>query len=260
VRSGNLAAALAAAQESVSATLLTSRRASLATVVAQRALVRAHIGDVEASRLDCADAATLRERDGGAWAGTWIAAARGVLELSLGDPVAAWEACEPVTLAVEERGLGEPVLAFFLPDALEALIALGELDRAERLIDLFEARGRKLDRAWALATGARCRGLLLAARDDVDGAAAALERAIAEHERIEMPFERARTLLTQGIVQRRARRRGLAKSCFEESLASFERAGARLWADRARRELDRVGLWRSSAAQPEPEETPLRPV
>jgi hypothetical protein len=53
---------------------------------------------------------------------------------------------------------GDPVLGLFLPDEIETLIALGELDRADALLDPFEARGREVDRSWALATGGRCRG------------------------------------------------------------------------------------------------------
>ena len=47
----------------------------------------------------------------------------------------------------------------------------------------------------AIAVGARCRGLLLAAEGDVAGAEEALERALAAHERLPMPLERARSLL-----------------------------------------------------------------
>jgi DNA-binding NarL/FixJ family response regulator len=61
-----------------------------------------------------------------------------------------------------------------------------------------------------------------------------------------MPFELARTLLVKGVIERRARRRGRAKESFEQALAIFERVGARLWAERARQELKRVGLRRSS--------------
>jgi DNA-binding CsgD family transcriptional regulator len=176
----------------------------------------------------------------------WIAASLALLELSLGDPEAACRACEPLTAALEARGIGEPLHAFFLPDALEALVALGGLDRAERLIDGFEARGRQLDRVWALATGARCRALLLAARGDLAGATAAIERALAEHARIEMPFELARTLLVDGVIERRLRRRARAKASFEQALAIFEDLGAALCAGQARAELDRVGLRRAA--------------
>jgi DNA-binding CsgD family transcriptional regulator len=63
-----------------------------------------------------------------------------------------------------------------------------------------------------------------------------------------MPFERARTLLVRGVIQRRARKRAQAKKSFEQALEIFEHAGARLWTERARAELDRVGLRRTSGA------------
>jgi DNA-binding NarL/FixJ family response regulator len=68
------------------------------------------------------------------------------------------------------------------------------------------------------------------------------------HEQLAMPFERARTLLVKGVIERRARRRGQAKMSFERALEIFEHIGARLWAERARAELDRVGLRRTSGA------------
>jgi DNA-binding CsgD family transcriptional regulator len=162
-------------------------------------------------------------------------------ELSAGDPGAAWQACHPLVEAIEQHGIGEPVPLFFLPDALEALVALGELDRAETLIEQLERRGRELDRSWALATGARCRGLLLAARGDLPAALAALDRALAEHERIELPFDRARTVLAKGAIERRMRRRAAARQALTEAASEFERMAARLWAARAQADLDRVG-------------------
>ena len=64
-----------------------------------------------------------------------------------------------------------------------------------------------------------------------------------------MPLELARTQLVRGVLERRARRRGDAKRSFEQALAIFERAGARVWAERARAELDRLGLRRSSGEE-----------
>src|SRR5207247_580645 len=68
------------------------------------------------------------------------------------------------------------------------------------------ARSRaRLDRAWALATGARCRGLLLAAQGDIEGSLESLRVALAHHERVPEPFALARTLYCQGQVLRRAK-------------------------------------------------------
>jgi len=135
----------------------------------------------------------------------------------------------------------EPVCIPFAADGAEALTALGKLEEARALVDQLEQHGRRLDRAWALASGGRCRALLLAATGDLEAAIEAGERALAEHERLAMPFERARTLLAIGRLQRRLGKRRAARSTLEEALLTFEKIGTTLWADKARGELRRLG-------------------
>jgi DNA-binding CsgD family transcriptional regulator len=241
-RSGNFAAALTLAEDAISLASLTGSESVRRNLLAQRALVRAHRGDVAETLRDCTDAAVRPDHP---WAKVWVAAALSLLELSRGDPGAAWAACAEVTSAIEMHGLGEPVPAFFLPDAIEALVATGALGRAEKLLDTFEARGRELDRAWALATAGRCRGLLLAARGDIAGAQEVLEQAVAQHDRLDMPFERARTLLASGIVERRARKPARARDLIEQALKICEQLGAALWAQRAHQELSKLAARRS---------------
>jgi DNA-binding CsgD family transcriptional regulator len=137
--------------------------------------------------------------------------------------------------------VGEPGSVRFVPDEIEALIALGRLDEADTLLGWLEKRGRVLDRASALAAAGRCRGLLLTARRDEAAALAAFERALAEHDRVSMPFDRARTLLALGAALRRAKRKRDARETLGQALATFERLGARIWADRALVELGRIG-------------------
>jgi DNA-binding CsgD family transcriptional regulator len=84
-------------------------------------------------------------------------------------------------------------------------------------------------------------GLLSARRGDLDGALAACEQALAEHDRCGMPFERARTLLVLGRVQRRTNMRGQALATLDEALALFGDFGASEWAARTRGELERLG-------------------
>jgi DNA-binding CsgD family transcriptional regulator len=108
------------------------------------------------------------------------------------------------------------------------------------LVDALEGNGRRLDRAWMLAVGARCRAMLLAARGDVDGANLAVEAAMAQHDRLPMPFERARTQLLLGQFQRRQRHKDVAMATLSEALATFEDIGARLWAQRTATELART--------------------
>jgi DNA-binding CsgD family transcriptional regulator len=220
-RAGNLDTAADLAEAAAANAALTGTRLMYAWARLQGGYVHAHRGEVEEARAACAEGAAYVERSGTGLLGVWIAASLALVELPLGNPRGAWEACE-------------------------ALIALGQLDRVEPLLADLERRGRELDRAWALACAGRTRGLLLAARGDVQGALESFERALTEHERIELPFERARLLLARGLVERRARRRTRSKATLEEALAEFERMGARPFAERARSELGRIGLRRSN--------------
>jgi DNA-binding CsgD family transcriptional regulator len=126
-------------------------------------------------------------------------------------------------------------------DLIEALIATGDLDRAEAVLSDFEQRAQATLIPWSLATGARCRGLLLAARGDLDVAEQSLESGLREHEHLPMPFERARTLLVLGLLQRRRNERRRAHESLTQALAIFEELGAPLWAAKTRRELRPLG-------------------
>jgi DNA-binding CsgD family transcriptional regulator len=165
----------------------------------------------------------------------------GFIELSRDDPAAALDHLRPAWEIYDELGYFEPGHRLELADTLEALIAVGELDEAERRLVPWEERARALDRAWAIAITARCRARLLAVRGDLEGAFAAFGDALVAHERSVYPFEHARTLLALGATQRRAKRRAAARATLEQALGIFERLGAPLWAEKTRAELARVG-------------------
>jgi ATP/maltotriose-dependent transcriptional regulator MalT len=238
--SGNLDTAAAYAGEAAVQASLAGSEFNRAWALSQRAVIHAHRGEIDATRADADEAAEICFRFEATNPLLWVTAALGLLELSLGDPAAAWAAVAAPTEALEANGVGE-ALTLFVPHALEALIALGQLDRAERLLDEVEHRARELDRIASLAASARCRALLLAARGDLRGAQEAIERALAEHARTDMPFELARTLLVQGQVQRRRRQKRATRESLEQALALFESMGAPLWAQRARDEIARLG-------------------
>jgi DNA-binding CsgD family transcriptional regulator len=129
----------------------------------------------------------------------------------------------------------------FLPDEVEALIALGELERAEAYLGPFERSAGSADRHWAVAAAARCRGALEGARGARLEAFAALDQALAAHDRAGMPFERARTLLVAGEVHRRFKQRRKARELLDEAVSAFGQVGAPLWSARAQAALARVG-------------------
>ncbi len=175
----------------------------------------------------------------------WPTTTLGFLEVSLGNDKAALDTLEPWLRTVEERpDATEIFVAPFLPDAIEAMIHQGRLGDAERFIELLERNGRRVDRAWMLAVSGRCRAMLHAAQGDIDAAYDSAHRAMAEHDRLPMPFERARTLLLLGQLQRRQRKKDTSARTMREVLVLFEELGTPLWADRARAELERTSVGR----------------
>jgi DNA-binding CsgD family transcriptional regulator len=150
---------------------------------------------------------------------------------------------------IEQAGIREPGIWRVHADAAEVAVALGDLERADGIAGFVEQHGERTGRRWSLATGARVRGLIAAARGDLEEGLAACEQALEHHEGVPMPLERARTLLVRGVIERRLRRRRRARLAFEEALTSFEQAGARLWAERARGELARLGLRRADSGE-----------
>ena len=165
----------------------------------------------------------------------------GFLELSLSNFEDARVYLNPVVAYLERMGAAEPAIIPCVPDHVEALVALGRADEAGPLVDRLEEQGHALDRPWAVAVSSRCRGLIAAVRRDLDGAQALLERATVEHRRVAQPFELARTLLALGEVQRRAKRARVARETLQGALMSFETLGAPLWAQRATKEIARIG-------------------
>ena len=205
------------------------------------ALIAAYRGQIEDAGARSELALKAAEAGGIRIAQSGHRAVLGFIELSRGDAETALRYLEPGWEMRDSVGLLEPGHRLELADTLEALIAVGRLEAAESKLIPWEERSRALDRSWAIAITARCRALLHAARGDSAGAVAIFDRALAEHERTQDPFQHARTLLALGVTQRRAKQRGAARLTLEKALAIFDRLGAPLWAEKARAEVRRIG-------------------
>jgi DNA-binding CsgD family transcriptional regulator len=212
-----------------------------AVALSAGALAHAHDGRIALARREAADALSLFQRLQWRSGTIWPMWALGLAELSADNPAGVHAILGPLVEAVAGMGAGDPVLRMFLPDEVEALIALGELDQAEAYLEPFERSASELDRQWAVAAAARCRGALEATRGARPEALAALERALAAHDLAGMPFERARTLLVAGEVHRRFRQRGKARELLEAAAAAFGDLGAPLWSARAQAAIARIG-------------------
>ena len=129
----------------------------------------------------------------------------------------------------------------FDADEIEALCGVGRIDEAMELTAELERRARALERPRLLATSLRCRGLLAAARGDLESAISVLGAALVEHGRLSVPLERGRTLLVLGSVQRRAHQKRAARQTLDNARDLFEQIGVPLWRHRAVEELARIG-------------------
>jgi len=147
----------------------------LGQVLPVKAAIECVTGDTQQARIDGVEALAVCERTGDRWDEIHARSTLGFLELSLGDHAASHAWLEPLVGLTAAMGLREPGAFPFVPDEVESLVALGKLDRAGELVDGLEEQGRSLDRALALATAARCRGLMHAARGERDQALLALD-------------------------------------------------------------------------------------
>ncbi|WP_214327487.1 ATP-binding protein [Nonomuraea sediminis] len=164
----------------------------------------------------------------------WATYARCVLDLGLGRYESA--------LARLDRAIDGPaghalVWLHAYPDYVEAAVRAGDPGRSERALARFAAWAKVIKQPWATAVLLRCRALLA----DGDEAAELYERALALHQRSDQPFDQARTELLYGEWLRRHQRRAEARPHLQVALETFDRLGARPWAERAATELRAAG-------------------
>lgn len=207
---------------------------------ATQAVAAAYIGREAEARRAAESALDAARSSGATFMVASVTATLGFLEVSRGDHAAAIRVLEPLLASFDPEHGTEIVVGGHIPDTVEALTALGRLEEAEPLIEALERDGTRRDRPWMLAVGARGRGHLLAARGDLEAAEQAVVEALEHHERLPMPFEKARTQLLLGQVQRRRRHKQAAQASLRAALQAFEQLGAPLWVRRARAELDRM--------------------
>jgi len=236
---GDLTEAGQLAEDTVERARQLGGNVSLFVAFTTRAAVRAYAGQEDGARSDLLEATAASERSGYVTMAEWPVTVLGFLEVSLGNYPAALTTLSPLlTKFAAAPDATEIIAASFLPDVIEAFLDVDRLDDAEPLIELLERNGTRLDRPWMLAVGGRCRAMLSLAHGDIDEARRAAEQAMIEHARIPMPFERARTQLLLGELQRRRGHEQDAMASFTEAQQVFERLGTPLWGARARVALD----------------------
>ncbi len=206
-------------------------------------------GDIaDARRIEAAVRGRLQANPALAHERWSTAVSAGELDLALGDAAAARRRIEPLLAAAADDPLKPAAACTLIVLGVEVMVGAGRIDDAAALVDAWMPRLRSSGVPWIEAEVERAVAVLLAAKGDVDGALAAVDKAISLADAAGIPFILARALLTAGEVRRRARQKARAREALGSAVEIFTGLGARLWADRARAELARVAPKRPAGA------------
>jgi len=201
--------------------------------------VALHRGELERAAAEAARGLELCEQQIG-FSPPYLLAVGGLVALWTGDPTTAVDILGAVDRQAKTLGWGEARQRVWTADYVEALLELGRIDEAVAVVDAWE-RDTRYWPEHVLASVLRCRGLVAAARGAVAGAEALLEAASDAHSRAGDLFGGSRAQLALGVVRRRLRQKRGSRQAIEAALAGFDQLGAVTWAERAQRELQRIG-------------------
>jgi len=210
------------------------------------ALLDLYYGRLDAARTAAREALAISRQVGDGPYQARSLALLGSVEYAAGDPAAANPFFDQLNRLFGIHGRTYVGIIRSEGDDVETLLALGRVSEARAITERVSEKGRELGDPWPLAVGARCRAMMAATAGDIPLALSTFEEALAEHERLPMPLERARTLLALGTVLRRAKHKRAARESLEEALAVFNRLGAAIWSERTEGELARVSSRRTA--------------
>jgi DNA-binding CsgD family transcriptional regulator len=164
----------------------------------------------------------------------------GFIEVSARDHEAAYRYESDLRDLLAQTQWGHPGTYHWEGDAVEAFLGVGRLDDANEVTVHLWSQADRLNLPGCRALAARCEGLIHAHGGDLKRALDSLAQSVQLMDELEMPLERARSLLALGVARRRARQKASARRALTEALDIFTAAGALVWAARARDELDRA--------------------
>ena len=113
------------------------------------------------------------------------------------------------------------------PELVEALVEVGDLDRAHAVLNTLNRRAEDQAHPWGLVTARRCHAVIqLAARRYDQSAGDALDEASADFKRLGLAFDAARCDLSLGRAQRRLKQWGPARASLNRAVTDFEELGS----------------------------------
>jgi DNA-binding CsgD family transcriptional regulator len=202
--------------------------------------VAAHRGQLELAQKESERALKLCDEQIG-FHPPLLQAVPGLVALWSGDASTAAERLGEADRQAAALGWGAPTARPWTAEYVEALLELGRIEDAVRVVDVWEGDATRLPCDRVIAEVTRCRGLVAAALGDVDRALSILEEAVVQHENADDRFGRARALLALGIVRRRARQKSAARDAISAAVTGFEQLGAATLIEKARAELGSIG-------------------
>jgi DNA-binding CsgD family transcriptional regulator len=164
----------------------------------------------------------------------------GFIEVSAGGYDAAYRYESALRDLLDRTQWGHPGTYHWEGDAVEAFLGVGRVERANEVTVRLWNQADRLNLPGCRALAARCDALIHAHGGDLKRAQDSLLQSVQLMDELEMPLERARSLLALGVARRRARQKASAQQALTEALDIFTAAGAPLWAGRVRNELDRA--------------------
>jgi DNA-binding CsgD family transcriptional regulator/tetratricopeptide (TPR) repeat protein len=234
-RTGSWTSAYAGAHEAIRLAEETGWITEIPNALVALAEVEAGQGRVEDCRAHATAALAVAEAVDATLLEVRVLSVLGLLELGLGQAEAATRHLERAVRLAEEHGLREPATFDATADLVESYVRVGNSGRAAATLKTLEGQAAQTRLSSVRAKAARCRGLL---DDDFTPHFTA---ALAAHDEVPMPFDRARTELCFGEVLRRRFDRAEAGRRLRSALTTFERLGAAPWVERARAELEATG-------------------
>jgi DNA-binding CsgD family transcriptional regulator len=214
----------------------TGQSTDLGVSLAGLACVYARQGRVEECRANVALAGDLCRRNHIRLGSFWLLFAQGDAASGLGDPSGAVTHYEALETLLATTGFADPDQSC-APELVEAYVQLGRAADGLRVSEDFAARADAKGQPWSLARARRAFGLCTPG----DAGEAHFRSALELHAATPDRYETARTELAFGARLRRQRRRVEARPLLRSALDTFERLGARPWADNAARELEATG-------------------
>ena len=202
--------------------------------------VAAWQGRLEDARRSAGEGLTMAEANGDQLFAAQCLSVLGLVELSDGRYAEAAEHLDRLARVQDEMGWRNPGLSGWHADLVEALLAVDREPDAAALTARLRADADRLGLPSTQALAARCRGLVLSHRGDLAGAEAALLESLRRFEKIDVPLQRARTLMALGVLRRRLKQKARARENLHAAHELFVAHGAAAWAARAEHELERT--------------------